>query len=45
MKNTLPKKSENPESLKKSSQQLESSLTNVQIVGEDSIQAATGGVL
>ena len=45
IKNTLPDKSGNPESLKKSSQQLESSLTNVQIAGEDSTEAATGGVL
>ena len=45
IKNTLPDKSGNPESLKKSSQQLESSSTNVQIVGEDSTEAATGCVL
>ena len=35
IKNTLPNKSGNPESLKKLSQQLESSSTNVHIVGED----------
>ena len=45
IKNTLPDKSGNPERLKKSSQQLESSSTNVQIAGEDSTEAATGGVL
>ena len=35
IKNTFPNKSENPESLKIYSKQLESSLTNVHIVGED----------
>ena len=39
IKNTLPNKSENPESLKKYSEQLESPSTNVHIVGEDLLRA------
>ena len=35
IRNTLPDKSGNPESLKKQSQQYESFSTNVYIVGED----------
>ena len=36
---TLPSKSGNPESLKKQSEQLESSLTNVHIVAENLLRA------
>ena len=39
IKNAFPNKSENPESLKIGSKQLESSLTNVHIVGEDLLRA------
>ena len=39
IKNTLPDKSRNPESLKKFSQQFENSSTNVQIVGENLLRA------
>ena len=39
IKNTLPNKSGNPESLKNSSEQLESSSNNVHIVGEDLLRA------
>ena len=39
IKNTFPNKSENPVSLKIYSKQLESSLTNVHIVGEDLLKA------
>ena len=35
IRNTLPNKSGNPESLEKFSQQLESSSTNVHTVGDD----------
>ena len=38
MKNTLPNKSENPEGLK-NKQQLESTSTNVHIIGEDLLRA------
>ena len=39
IKNTLPDKLGNPESLKKELQQFESFLTNVHIVGEDLLRA------
>ena len=39
IKNTLPNKSGNPESLKKYSEQFESSSTNVRIIGEDLLRA------
>ena len=39
IKNTLPNKSGNPESLKKLSEQLENSSTNVHIIGEDLLRA------
>ena len=39
IKNTLPNKSENPESLKKYSQQFESFSSNVSIIGGDLLRA------
>ena len=39
IKNTLPDKSGNPETLEKESQQFESFSTNVPIVGEDLLRA------
>ena len=39
IKNTLPNKSRYPESLKKQSEQLKSSSTNVHIVGKDLLRA------
>ena len=38
IKNTLPNKSENPENLKKESQQLESSSNNVHIIDKDLVR-------
>ena len=39
IKNALRKKSGNPENLKKKSEQVESSLANLHIVGEDLLRA------